>query len=273
MTGSGYQRAYPKPEEEKRALYRLLRAIDADVLLFQEMGSDAYLAELQLDLKTLGMDYPIRHCLLAEDSERRLAVLSRRQVVAWLDHPKIPFKVGERTVLSKRGLLGVRLVWGDAAITFWTLHLKSRLSEDPQDPEASAWRNAEATALRDQLLLEHKAPGDDCYFVLGDFNDYPKSRPLRAFSARGKKLLSIPLTPEDSRGERWTHHEVNTDRYQRIDHLLMSPAVQRRCSGPDASWALNTHIADLEGCQKASDHRALVLELKPGSVPELLSED
>ena len=56
MTEAGYRKDYPKPESEKRALRTVLRALNADVLVLQEMGPRAYLDELQRDLKAEGLD-------------------------------------------------------------------------------------------------------------------------------------------------------------------------------------------------------------------------
>ena len=38
MTETGYRKDYPKPELEKRALRRVIRALAADVVVLQEMG-------------------------------------------------------------------------------------------------------------------------------------------------------------------------------------------------------------------------------------------
>src|SRR5687768_6399778 len=51
MTDAGYRKDYPKPEAEKQALRKVIRAIDADVIMLQEMGGAPYLEELRRDLK------------------------------------------------------------------------------------------------------------------------------------------------------------------------------------------------------------------------------
>src|SRR3954464_14018242 len=63
MTDGGYRTDYPKPEDEKRALRTVIRGLNADVLVMQEMGPQLYLDELRRDLKTEGLDYP--HAALA----------------------------------------------------------------------------------------------------------------------------------------------------------------------------------------------------------------
>src|SRR5436190_20095185 len=63
MTEAGFRKDYPKPEAEKQALRRVIRALNADVLALQEMGGQPYLDELRRDLKAEGLDYP--HAALA----------------------------------------------------------------------------------------------------------------------------------------------------------------------------------------------------------------
>src|ERR1035437_9740564 len=53
MTDAGYRQDYPKPEAEKRALRTVIRELNADVLVLQEMGGKPYLDELRRDLKDI----------------------------------------------------------------------------------------------------------------------------------------------------------------------------------------------------------------------------
>src|SRR5687768_966586 len=57
MTEAGYRKDYPKPEPEKQALRAVIRELNADVLVLQEMGAGPYLEELRRDLKAEGCDY------------------------------------------------------------------------------------------------------------------------------------------------------------------------------------------------------------------------
>ena len=52
LTDAGYRKDYPKPETAKSALRTVIRELDADVLVLQEMGPRPYLEELQRDLAT-----------------------------------------------------------------------------------------------------------------------------------------------------------------------------------------------------------------------------
>src|SRR5882762_1999304 len=78
MTEAGYRKNYPKPEAEKRALRAVIRGLNADVLLLQEMGPQVYLDELRRDLKSEGVDYPVGLLLESADADRHIALLSKR---------------------------------------------------------------------------------------------------------------------------------------------------------------------------------------------------
>src|ERR1041385_3419850 len=57
VTEMGYRQDYPKPESEKRALRAVILALNADILVVQEMGPHPFLEELRRDLKNAGLDY------------------------------------------------------------------------------------------------------------------------------------------------------------------------------------------------------------------------
>ncbi|NTU85352.1 MAG: hypothetical protein HGA45_39375, partial [Chloroflexales bacterium] len=65
MVEGTYRQAYPKPEAAKQAMRAVIRALDADVIALQEMGSRPYLEELQRDLASDGLKYPYAELLEA----------------------------------------------------------------------------------------------------------------------------------------------------------------------------------------------------------------
>src|SRR4051812_13464153 len=78
VTEVGFRKDYPKPEAEKRALRSVIRGLNADVLVFQEMGDATYLDELRRDLRAEGLEYAAAVVLSADDTDRHVAVLSKR---------------------------------------------------------------------------------------------------------------------------------------------------------------------------------------------------
>lgn len=155
VTAAGYRRDYPKPEAAKTALRSVIRALDADVLILQEMGGPAYLDELRRDLRSEGLDYGYGMVLEADDEDRHLAVLARQAPAAVIPHADLHFRYlgGEGSL--KRGLLEVKLATAVGEVTVWGVHLKSRFTDRPDDPRSAKRRGGEATAIRDLILARH----------------------------------------------------------------------------------------------------------------------
>ncbi|MEX2044525.1 MAG: endonuclease/exonuclease/phosphatase family protein, partial [Opitutus sp.] len=103
MTADGYRTGYPKPEAEKEALRTVIRGLNADVLILQEMGPRPFLDELQRDLRAGGMDYPIAGLAEAADPNRHVAILSRRPLKQITTHADIEFRYFGVREKVKRG--------------------------------------------------------------------------------------------------------------------------------------------------------------------------
>ncbi len=254
MVEDRFRPDYPKQEKSKAALREVIKAMDADVLALQEIGGAAYLEELRLDLATEGIDYPYGHVLVAADSERRIAVLSRRPLLAVKDHADLKFEYFDESVPVRRGLLEVSVALGEGAITLFVVHLKSRLTERGDDPSSASLRAGEAVAVRDRILERCPDPQISSFLVLGDFNDLRPNRPLRAILDRGKTKICNWVPAADSRGHTWTHYYQRQEVYSRVDHILVSPAAEPLVK---RAW-----IVDAAATAEASDHRPLVVQLE-----------
>lgn len=255
MTSDGFRREYPKPEAEKAALRRVIRDLGADILALQEMGGPEFLRELQRDLRGEGCDYPYTALLAADDEPRHLAALSRRPFAAERHHVDLEFSYRGGRERVRRGMLEVRLEAGAGELTLFILHLKSRYTVRRDDPRAVAQRGAEATAARDRILRVFREPDAARFIILGDLNEGPRDRPVRALTRRGGLVISRLVAAEDSRGERWTHYYHRDDSYTRVDHVLVSPALNGAVIGGAA------RIHDGPGVREASDHRPVVVTL------------
>jgi endonuclease/exonuclease/phosphatase family metal-dependent hydrolase len=245
-----YRPAFPKPETEKVALRAVIRRLDADVLALQEMGPQPFLDELRRDLRAEGLDYPHAVLLPAADEDRHVAVLSRVPFRTVHRHARIPVK--PRGVV-KRGALEAVVATDRGDLSVFVLHLKSRRTDDPADPEGRTQRAAEAVAVRDLVLRRHPRPAAALLLVCGDWNDSPTSRPIRALTRRGDTRIGHLLPAADSRGETWTHVYRKEDVYSRIDYLMVSPALRRLVVAPGA------RILDGPDVGRASDHRPVVV--------------
>ncbi len=256
-----YREGYPKPEAAKAALRAVIKALDADVIALQEIGPRPYLEELRRDLKSEGCDYPHVEWLEAADAERHVAVLSRKPFKAVTRHTDLAFGYFGKEERVKRGLLEVRVAAAGGEVALFVVHLKSRYTDRADDLESARRRAGEAEAVRDRVLRIFPEPeaAKARFMIVGDFNDAPGSRPLRALSARGKTTIAEVLSAVDSRGETWTHFYRKEDSYSRVDYVLVSPALKPAVVGGAAT------IFDGACVREASDHRPVVVRLDVGA--------
>jgi endonuclease/exonuclease/phosphatase family metal-dependent hydrolase len=260
MADGVYRKNYPKPETEKAALRGVIRGLDADVIALQEVGPLPYLEELLRDLKSEGVDYPYFAWMEGADTERHLAVLSRRPFIHVNKHADIRFKYFTEETRVKRGLLEVRIAFANAEIALFVVHLKSRFTDRADDPESARRRAGEAEAIRDLICDGRSANPDMRFLVVGDCNDAPGSRPLRALLARGKTTITQMLPASDFHGETWTHFYRKQDAYSRMDYVLVSPLLRPWVAGDAAE------IFGGPDALKASDHRPVLIRLKSAEV-------
>lgn len=258
MTEAGFRKDYPKPEAEKQALRVVIRALNADVLVMQEMGGAPYLAELQRDLKAEGLEYAHSALAAADDEDRHIAILSRRPLKGVKTHTDLQFNYFKAKETVKRGLLQATITTAEGDVTLFAVHLKSRFTERPDDTLSGIRRTAEADAIRDRILKLHPDPAVAKFIILGDCNDGKVSKPLDRLRVRNKLIITEILPALDSRGESWTHAYRREDSYTRVDHILVSPALKPAVQGGAA------RIYDGDGWKLASDHRPVAVTLAFG---------
>lgn len=251
-----YRKEYPKPENEKAALRTVIRQINADVLALQEVGGEDYVRELQRDLKSEGTDYPHAVVLMAADTDRRVAVLSKRPFAGVTKHADLRFKYFDGVETVRRGLLEVRVTKEGGEIALFVVHLKSRYTERTDDPGAALQRAGEAVAVRDRVLTVFPDPVTARFLIVGDFNDGRTSRPVRAMLERGQTKITDWLSAADSRGHVWSHFFRKDDSYSRVDHVLVSPGLWSRIKGGTG------RIHDSPEVGVASDHRPVVVVIE-----------
>lgn len=256
MTEAGYRKDYPKPEPEKRALRAVFKAMNADVVVLQEMGPRPYLDELQRDLKNEGFDYPHVALATAADADRHIAILSRRPLVKVTTHTDLEFTYFGAKETVKRGLLEATVTTSAGELTLFAVHLKSRFTERPDDGQSAIRRAGEAAAIRDRILKRFPLPAAASFVILGDCNDGKASKALERLRTRGKTVVAELLPATDSRGESWTHAFRKDDTYTRVDHILVSPGLSAAVRGGVA------RIVDADGVRSASDHRPVVATLE-----------
>ena len=256
MTEAGYRKDYPKPDAEKQALRKVILGLKADVLALQEMGPAPYLDELRRDLKSDGLDYPFVLLLEGPDVDRHVALLARRPPKAVKQHVDLGFTYFGAREKVKRGLLEATFATEAGDVTVFTVHLKSRFTDRPDDPVSAIRRGAEALAVREAVLKRFPDPAAARFLLLGDCNDTKDSRAVQSLLQRGKTTLAELLPAADSRGESWTYSYHKDDSYSRVDHILVSPLLRAAVVKGSA------RIFDGPETRAASDHRPVVVTLK-----------
>jgi endonuclease/exonuclease/phosphatase family metal-dependent hydrolase len=255
MVDGIYRQDYPKPEAAKQALRAVIRALGAEVLALEEMGPRPYLEELQRDLARDGMAYPYAEILEAADSDRHLAILSRRPFVVVHKHTDLSFPYFGAKEAVKRGLLEVRFATEAGEVTVFVIHLKSRFTDRTDDPNSALRRLGEATAVRDQVLKIFPVPSAARFLIVGDCNDSSASKSLRVMSRKGETELTEILPAADSRGAVWTHFYKKEETYSAVDHVLVSAKLRPAVVGGAAT------IFDGFEAASASDHRPVSVSL------------
>ncbi len=255
-----------KSEPAKSRVRESIKALNADILAIQEMGSLEALGELQASLRKEGLDYPHREFVRGWDTNIFLSILSRYEIVARRPHTNESFLLNGRRLHVSRGFAEVDIRLNPTyQITLITAHLKSRRAAVQADE--AEWREQEALKLRSLVDIRLTANPRANLVVLGDFNDTPASRPMKVLLGKGKTSM-VDTRPTERHGDTytntesqddprriaWTHFYAKEDTFSRVDYILLS-------RGLAAEWQkAGTRILALPNWGQASDHRAIVAE-------------
>jgi endonuclease/exonuclease/phosphatase family metal-dependent hydrolase len=251
-----------KSAEAKAAVRESLRTLKPDVVALQEMGGTNALVELQGSLKSEGLDLPYWELVHGFDTNIQVAILSRFPFAARHPQTNDSFLLNGRRFRVTRGFAEVEIKVNDRySFTLINAHLKSRLPIPAAD-EADL-RLEEAKILREKIdALLAKNPRLNL-IVLGDFNDFQNTEPIRTIVGRGNRGLT-DLRPAERvagavaprNGSRrivtWTHHYAREDNFGRLDYMFISAGMARDMN-PD-----ETYVLAAPNWGAASDHRPLV---------------
>jgi endonuclease/exonuclease/phosphatase family metal-dependent hydrolase len=255
MVDGEWRPDYPKPEEEKRALREIIRAVGPDVLVMQEMGGPEFLEELRLDLLADGADYPYKAHLAGADPDRCLCALSKLPFAEVRGFPDLEYSLRGRSETVKRGLLAVTFETQGVRWTVYNVHLKSRYGDDDGLEQSRLEREAEATRIRDVVDGEALA-GGSLWLLAGDLNTTPGTGAYGRMLRKTGRVPGVDLRPVDSAGEVWTYYYKARDTYERIDVLLSSPGLAE--SVVDGSG----RVFDGSQALTASDHRMIYVDIE-----------
>jgi endonuclease/exonuclease/phosphatase family metal-dependent hydrolase len=256
MVEGVYRSAYPKPEKEKAAVARVIAGIAPDILAVEEMGTQPYLEDFQAELRAAGQNFPYIALLEAPDPDRHVALLSKIPFKQVRRHATVAAAYAGKRDVVKRGVLEAIFATSAGDVSIFVVHLKSKRTENRDDPESALQRAAEAEAVRDLVLSRYPDPRQGKFIVCGDWNDTPGTRPVKAMQKRGHVEIGELVAATDSHGETWTHYYRREETYSRIDYFMVSPALRPFVAGTRGK------IWDGAGAAEGSDHRAIYLELK-----------
>jgi endonuclease/exonuclease/phosphatase family metal-dependent hydrolase len=256
-----------KPPESKARVAETLLALRADIVALQEMGCTNALLELRDRLRAGGLDYAHWEHVAGHDTNIHVAVLSRFPFAARRPHTNDSFLIDGRRFLVSRGIAELDVeVHPRYRFTLLATHLKSKRPV----PEAneSEMREHEARVLREKVDARLKQSPAANLIVLGDFNDTPNSKPLRALIGRGAHALVDTRPPErgpdaagsqlrqsGTKGVAWTYHYDRDDTLNRFDYILLSRGMERE-------WdRARSCVLALPFWDEASDHRPVVVTI------------
>lgn len=247
---------FPKPECEKEAVRKVIALIKPDILVLQEMGSEPFLKELQDDLRREGINFEHTFLMKGADPIRHIAVLSKEPIIQGISYDGLNFSyLKNEKALVRRGLLELKFKTEGIEWSLFGVHLKSRRTEGNKDFESSKQRLGEAGVIRDKIEERYSDPKMGYYMIVGDFNDYAKSKTMKRFLNSGKRELFVMLPAVDSREEVWTHFRKGYGNYSQIDYILVSPTLLSKVK------AKRAFIVDALFALRGSDHRMVYTDL------------
>jgi endonuclease/exonuclease/phosphatase family metal-dependent hydrolase len=243
-----------KRADDIRRLAATVRAVDADVIAFQELENEQVLAAFN-EQSLRGMGYRHVVCLPSNDGRGiTLGVLSRLPVVSATTHrwQHIPHRGSPDTHRFARDLLQVTIdAPGERDLELFVVHFKSKGSRDG-DPQSVAWRSAEARRSRELVnrLLANQA--DALIAFVGDFNSEPTDPATSLFfdpDGPGTPLIDVLGDRPDD--QRYTYVFGNFPPAV-FDYIAVSPALHRHLVPRSAKVMPKTAAA------QGSDHLPVV---------------
>ena len=258
LAGGIWREEYPKPAHECSIIHSIIQKVNPDILALQEIGEMPYLYDLWRDLNITGIgNYRYSFWVQGEETEQRhLALLSRIPFHSKLAHLDLEFSYFGKKFRPRRGLMEVEFKTKGKTWRLFNLHLKSKWTERNDDPQAANLREKEARVIRDFIRKKYPPQADSLHLVVGDFNDFKSTAPIRRFEKVNKTILHHMLPCRDTMGYFWTHYYKKQDSYDRLDYIFSSPAMFEHYI--EGSARVNDSLRCLEG----SDHRMVYADFE-----------
>ena len=246
-----------KPEKEKGKVIEFIQDIHPDILGVCEIGSLNDLKEVQTRLNHAGLDLPHLEFCQGGDPTRSLGLLSKFPISARNSQTKLQYQMGAETYPMQRGILDATVdIAPDFQVRFLGVHLKSK--RPIPEADESLMRRNEAHLLRLHLdsILEKEPQAKIVSY--GDFNEHRNEPAIsEIIGSRSSQSYMMDLFLRDSHGLVWTHFWDTADVYARLDYLFVSRGLRPLVDSK------GTYIYTAADFDKGSDHRPIVMTLKP----------
>jgi len=246
----GKTQLIPKVESERNGVCKILKDVNADVLVVQELGDEGFLNDLNKRLRKIGVVYPYSF-ISSKVTASRIAILSKLKPTEIFDFSNIAMLYNGEKSESSRGTLGIKLKVNGREFCVFGLHLKSKFGSNKEDRDFRVFRNTESIALCERIIqdLGFKAP----MMLCGDFNEDVENSDLRRIFAKYSFIL---LPAYDSNGENHTYLWKKKKRFFRYDSFLINKALSKIVLKSSAV------IHTCESDYTFSDHRAIFADFK-----------
>jgi len=214
---------------------KVLRAIDGDILVLQEVEHEAVLEEL--DALELDGAYPYIRVIDGNDPRGiDVGIMSKIPLDEVKSHKDESFtKAGTDSppYLYARDCLEVHVTYNGRALALLGVHYKAKENDNPDKRLAEAQHTRE---IADALSAATPQKG---VLILGDFNDIPGSPPYLATAGdAGEFTNSAESVPS---ADQWTFDYFGT--LELVDHQFANPLMAARLDeirilhGPEAEAA------------------------------------
>jgi endonuclease/exonuclease/phosphatase family metal-dependent hydrolase len=256
-----------KLKEATKAVARVIKTIDAHVIVLTEVGDEPDVALLRDEVAAAGIEYPhVAVCKSEDDTTgQHVAVLSKKPLEGVLK--SIPGRESYDRELDDPETEGDTGVSKGMRVTFRVegvpVHLIGvHLASERAGHEQDAQRIAQASIVR-RSYLDLLIRGEHV-IVAGDLNDHPGQPAVRRIRGRDDiygDLIhtgSVDYFKSAEQDTRWTY--VFQGVRQQIDHILPSRSIREACK----SGGIRTRVVPVTETigttgLLASDHRALVV--------------
>lgn len=254
------QNTAPKPARELYALSKVIKSVNADIIVFQEVENRGFLSEFN---NSYLRDLKYKYVVLIEANSSKttrgrgidVAMLSRVPVYSATTFQYYKFPLNERkasTASFSRDLLYVKLMpEGFPELNLFVLHPISQRG----GAYAHYRRIAEAKGASTVISKELGKEKNPWIIIAGDFNDSPDSESVKTYqNIPGIPLKRIPAY--DSKNKKFTFYAKGGGYPpSTLDHIIVSKPVEKALAEPNAKiW--NDKTAAI-----ASDHRPVYITL------------